>query len=310
MNPNLRSSGRVPQAVPPTSSWAPWSYIGHSNDTHPASQSERTPLLPHQQPSVTSLSAKTQRNRFLVYFALIAMIIFLHWRPGDDALNPPVRNRIRREWDREIRDHEKVRMGWEDERREINAMREQLLRDRETWAQECEANKREEERRRKEAEDRVRAGFAWDGLKANQRCLRHDTRQYTARISNVPRAYDPIQACAETAVEIRGLKLATPHRCEDRGCNGVIGHWIVDSGEASCATHFDHFKDKGCTTQGSGLRRIESHLEDLRGGDDWRDMCSTTPADFLHLHFDGPHMCVDWGKYGIWGIWEIEDHEC
>jgi hypothetical protein len=213
---------------------------------------------------VTSLSAKTHWNRFLVYFALIAMIIFLHWRPGDDALNPPVRNRIRREWDREIRDHEKVRMGWEDERREIIAMREQLLRDRETWAQECEANKREEERRRKEAEDRVRAGFAWDGLKADQRCLRHGTRQYTARISNVPRAYDPIHACAETAVEIRGLKLATPHQCEDRvtssfhipcnplylcvpvlqGCNGVIGHWIVDYGEPSCVTHFDHFKDK------------------------------------------------------------------
>lgn len=45
-------------------------------------------------------------------------------------------------------------------------------------------------------------------------------------------------------------------------------------------------------------QRIESHLEDLRGGDDWRDMCSTTPADFLHLHFDGPHMCVDW----VWFI--------
>ncbi|KAJ7441642.1 hypothetical protein B0H11DRAFT_2095829 [Mycena galericulata] len=189
-------------------------------------------------------------------------------------------------------------------------MREQLLKDRETWAHECEAGKREEERRRKEAADRVRAGFAWDGLQAQQRCQRHGAREYTARIVNVPRGYDPIQACKETAVEIHGLKIPNPLQCEDRGCGGVIGHWTVDYGEPTCVTHFDNFKDKGCTFPGSGLRRIESHLENLQGDDDWRTMCSTTPADFLHLHFDSPHMCENWGKYGVWGMWDIDDREC
>ncbi|KAJ7441630.1 hypothetical protein B0H11DRAFT_2349201 [Mycena galericulata] len=200
------------------------------------------------------------------------------------------------------REDERRRKEAERERRELSAMREELMRDRETWARECEASKREEERRREAAADRVRAGFAWDGLQAEQRCLSHGAREYTARIVNVPRRYDPIQACTETAVEIHGMRILSPLRCEDRGCGGVVGHWTVDYGEPTCITHFDNFKDKGCTFPGSGLRRIESHLENLQGGDDWRDMCSTTPADFLHLHFDSPHMCENWGKYGVWGM--------
>ncbi|KAJ7101202.1 hypothetical protein C8R44DRAFT_747390 [Mycena epipterygia] len=93
-----------------------------------------------------------------------------------------------------------------------------------------------------------------------------------------------------------------------QGCSGVIGHWMV--AEPSCVTHFDDFKDKGCTGSGSGRRRIESRLWNLQGGDDWGDMCSTTPADFRGLHFESPEICENWGIYGVWGIWNIEDREC
>ncbi|KAJ7473741.1 hypothetical protein B0H11DRAFT_2282345 [Mycena galericulata] len=316
MYTNVRSSTRVPPRAPPTYESVRYG-SAPSADGADAPQSDTTLLLPQKGPA----SSWTQRRSLICVVLIALLIIIVHWRPGEDALD---RGRIRREWGKEVNGHERVRRawgeevagheamraGWAIERRELVAEREQLVRERETWAHECEAGKREEERRRKEAADRVRAGFAWDGLQAQQRCQRHGAREYTARIVNVPRGYDPIQACKETAVEIHGMKIPNPLQCEDRGCGGVVGHWTVDYGEPTCVTHFDNFKDKGCTFPGSGLRRIESHLENLQGSDDWRDMCSTTPADFLHLHFDSPHMCENWGKYGVWGMWDIDDREC
>ncbi|KAJ7087656.1 hypothetical protein B0H15DRAFT_781230 [Mycena belliarum] len=243
------------------------------------------------------------------------------WSSPDETAQ---RERARREWDREIRGHEQLRKawsrevaaheaisaGWARERRELDATREQLERDRETWARECEAGRRAEEREREEAAERVRAGFAWDGVQAEQHCARYSTRRYSARLANVPREYDPVKACRETAFEIHGRRIASPARCEDRGCQGVFGHWDVDYSEPACIPHFDGFRDKGCTAAGSGRRRIESRLWNLQSGDDWQDMCSSTPADFDHMHFDGPSMCENWGISGVWGYWDIEDKTC
>jgi hypothetical protein len=41
-------------------------------------------------------------------------------------------------------------------------------------------------------------------------------------------------------------------------------------------------------------QRIESRLWNLQSGDDWRDMCSTTPANFRGLHLDSPEICENW----------------
>ncbi|KAJ7608736.1 hypothetical protein FB45DRAFT_945810 [Roridomyces roridus] len=387
-----RSSGRIP---PPSSGPMPsWytnerqgTYSGYSNPPSYRSAAssrggETTPLLKHQSDSKASGTKGTCLLIFILLLALMSTVVLLHLKPREVALDPLAKDRIRREWQREIQNHEAMRQGWERERekerlemvharegleedrreilqmreklerdrvkehqeiaqmreqlerdreeerreilqmreqmerdrqeehQEIAQMREQLERDRETWAHECEAGKRDEEKKRKEAEDRVRARFAWEGLEANEHCLRYGARQYTARLSNVPRGYDPLKACTETSIEIHGVRIASPHQCEDQGCNVVVGHWTVDSGEPSCATHFSSFSDKGCTAKGSGLRRIESRLEDLGAGDDWREMCTTTPADFYQMHFDAPHICANWGLWGVYGIWEIEDRNC
>jgi hypothetical protein len=41
-------------------------------------------------------------------------------------------------------------------------------------------------------------------------------------------------------------------------------------------------------------QHIESRLWNLQSGDDWSDMCSTTPATFRGLHFDSPEICENW----------------
>ncbi|KAJ7913461.1 hypothetical protein B0H13DRAFT_493931 [Mycena leptocephala] len=210
------------------------------------------------------------------------------------------------EWEKEIQAHEALRADWARERDDVEALRADLQCEKAEWKRQ-----RAAEKRRKEDEDaRVRAKFRWEDLTPAQRCLRHNARGYTARLANVPRSYDPVQACNETAIEIPGVKIkGRPLKCEDRGCSGVFGHWIAESGESICATYFKNFDDKGCTSPGSRRRRIQSRLENLQSGDDGRKMCFTTPATFRHQHFPKPDTC-DIGVFGVWGVWEIKDKKC
>ncbi|KAJ6537647.1 hypothetical protein B0H19DRAFT_1180566 [Mycena capillaripes] len=287
---------------------------------------DRTPLLSQQESSDNREPQQPQAKwaALIVFFFFVFVIIITHVSaPTEEALDPAARERLRRQWDREIGGHEQmrrawseevaqheaIRAGWETERAELIAMREQLVRDRERWVGACDEGKREERKRAEEEADRVRAGFDWADLKSDQRCLRHGTREYSARITNVPRTYDPVQACTETAVEIQGSKIPSPNQCEDRGCSGVFGHWAFPS-EPSCMTYFGDVADTGCTSTGSRRRRAEARLWSLQSGDDWRDMCFTTPVDFREMHFDGPDMCEHRGLYGVWGMWEFEDRNC
>ncbi|KAJ6556183.1 hypothetical protein B0H19DRAFT_994455 [Mycena capillaripes] len=210
------------------------------------------------------------------------------------------------EWDKEIQTHEALRADWARKHDDLEALRADLQREKAEWRRQ-----RAAEKRRKEDElARVRAGFQWEDLTPDQRCLRHNARGYTARLTNVPRSYDPIQACKETTIEIPGVKIkGRPRKCEDRGCSGVFGHWIAESGEPICATYFKNFDDKGCTSPGSRRRRIQSRLENLQFGDDGPKMCSTTPATFRHQHFPKPDTC-DIGIFGVWGVWVVQDEEC
>jgi hypothetical protein len=156
---------------------------------------------------------------YLTLIALIGITLFSEFRHTEAALDPAARERLRHEWDKEIQAHERIRgawmkevaehdiirVGWENERQEI-------VREKEQWAKARE----DEERRKEEEKERMRAGFYWADLQADQRCFRYGTRQYTARVSNVPREYDPVQACKETQIEINGLRFVTPDMCEDR----------------------------------------------------------------------------------------------
>jgi hypothetical protein len=160
-----------------------------------------------------------------MFFLFILGIIWMS-RPVETALDPAARERVRHEWDGEIRGHEQIRrawnkevaahetirVGWDNERQELIAMHEQLVRDREQWMRDREEEKREERRRKKEEDARSRARFYWADLKSEQRCLHYGTREYTARLFN----NNQVQVCSETAIEIHGVKIASPNQCEDK----------------------------------------------------------------------------------------------
>ncbi|KAJ2932416.1 hypothetical protein H1R20_g4728, partial [Candolleomyces eurysporus] len=207
---------------------------------------------------------------------------------------------------KERTDWEKERIQWRAERRERERLQEEQMR------LELEKQRRESEKE-KEDEEKKKAGLRWQDPQADEHCLRYGTRRYTAKLENLPEGYNRMKACHETQAWINGRRMP-PTQCDDRGLwGGVHGTWIVDWDEGGCQSFFQDFSDKGCSAQGSGKRRIESELQNIRYGDDGMKMCSSTPADFHDLHFEGPHSCVYWDKYGhwgYWGLWFIEDGSC
>jgi hypothetical protein len=97
--------------------------------------------------------------------------------------------RRRKEWEREWRDHEREHERWERERNEHE--------------------------RRKE-EDRKWSKLYWGEPTAGAHCVAYGTREYTARIWNVPLLQDWMTACKQTSIVIHNKTLETPTRCEDQ----------------------------------------------------------------------------------------------
>lgn len=230
----------------------------------------------------------------------------------------------RSQWEFEIKQHNDIRLKWEVEVNKHNDLRQcmadersQLDSERQAWEEMRLGERKEalEEHRRarekeEEEEERRRAGIYWLELVRAPHCTKYGTREYRAKLGPVGWGVDQLKACRETEIEIHG-RMIKPNRCDDMGMfNGVWGVWMVDFDEGACRTFWGDYKDKGCTAPGSGLRHIEANLKNHDAADEWTAMCTTTPYDFNGLHFDGAISCANWGKYGIFGFWDIEDKNC
>ncbi|EGO01662.1 hypothetical protein SERLA73DRAFT_177082 [Serpula lacrymans var. lacrymans S7.3] len=218
------------------------------------------------------------------------------------------RNQERKVW-------EALRKAWERERleheEELRKERQEKERQRQERERELEERHRREEQQRREEEERIRLGLYWDEVQSEGHCYAYGTREYTARLMNLPATYDRMKGCWDTPITIHDVKLDHPYRCENRGYfNGMYGHFLVKSGETACQPYWGTFDDKGCANEGSHTRLIQSRLWNIPKGDDWNQMCSTTPADFHGLHFEGPRYCEDKGIWGVYGVWEVEDLQC
>ncbi|KAG1800375.1 uncharacterized protein HD556DRAFT_1534237 [Suillus plorans] len=339
------------------------------NDNPPPyspSSSEADPLIGPRKPY------RRYRSPYL-YVALIVLFIIaimafnFSTSLSNDPLDPDVRERIRKDWDIELRQHQKevleridtqkrwrvednerinLREQWgaevekhnrevedrlkrdeehkshmheqwkretEEHKKEVEELRRREEQDRiilrEKWSREVEEHEREvEERRKHEEEERLRLNMFWTDL-ASHTCTTYATREYTARLVNVPSYYNRrVEACMTTPVKIHGVEYM-PKWCEDHGPNDVIGHWEVDQHEPDCASYWIRYKNLGCISPGSGQRRIEHYLEHLPSGADWKEFCATTPANFLGMHFMGSEFCFQ-NKGGTYGHWVFDDESC
>lgn len=73
----------------------------------------------------------------------------------------------------------------------------------------------------------------WENLRGAEHCLRYATRQYTARLANVPSDETAIRTCRETPAEIHGISML-PTFCRD-----LVGHLPH---HATASTRFDEWK--------------------------------------------------------------------
>ncbi|PPQ95305.1 hypothetical protein CVT25_001036 [Psilocybe cyanescens] len=266
------------------------------------SHTERSGLLPQSYGNAKPLHRKF--GALILILSLFSLVGFgyilndfinqeTHDRIIRDVAREERQRAVRRdEWNAEVHDHEERRVNMHQERRE--------------WDREAK-EKADEKRRREEEKTRQRVSIEWSGLQPSH-CLRYGVREYTATLTNVPVGFNAINECHIKPIEIHGREWA-PTSCEDQGiCGHVTGYWKVDSNEGGCTPWWSYFKDKGCVEP--GIRRHEAPLENLHNGDNWEDMCSTTPANINGVNYDGPTSCVDWGKYGKWGIWLVNDNRC
>lgn len=254
-------------------------------------------------------------NSAKVKFWLLPLVFFLVGWVAKDTLSTLSlsTNHVLSELDKDYRLHKE----------KIQAERDQWDLERKKWAEESEAReqvrlverklelerRRKEEKREKEEARQQKARMRWAKPQPDPQCLRYGTRVWTAKLENIPANYNPATACYETKALIHGRSLK-PDFCETDTRTGTFGTWHIDFNEAACRTQWSSVSDKGCTSEGSGKRKYEAQLENLRSGDDWKAMCSSTPVEFHGLKFNEPHSCDDRGLWGYRGVWFIEDNIC
>ncbi|KAG2134836.1 hypothetical protein DEU56DRAFT_808954 [Suillus clintonianus] len=232
------------------------------------------------------------------------------WRREAEEHGKEVDEARRREEQESVRLREQWRREEEEARRHEEQENSRL---REQWEREVDEHKREvEERRRREEqeriqEERLRLNMFWTDPESHT-CTSYATREYTARLVNVPSNYNRrVEACMATPVQIHGNEY-TPKWCEDHGPNNVIGHWEVDQHEPDCASYWNWYKDF-VLSEVDGMQRIEHYLENIPSGGDWKEFCATTPASFRGMHFTGAEFCFQ-KNYGTYGHWVFADDSC
>ncbi|KAH7881724.1 hypothetical protein F5I97DRAFT_1917001 [Phlebopus sp. FC_14] len=244
----------------------------------------------------------------LATFAICSITMPITW--CNDPLDPTVRDRIRKEWDAERRQHEALEtrnraqeIKWKAEEQahgELTKRWEQERKDHEQYIK---------ERDKREQEEREKLNMFWVDVQGHE-CTTYGTRTYSARLANVPPNYQRrVEACRTTPLVIHDISYI-PITCEDKGSSGIIGHWRVSQNEPDCVSFWDSYKDQGCTSKGSRQRRIEHHLVNLPAGGDWREFAEATPVIFHGLYFPGAQAAFKTWLGAVYGQWEISDGEC
>jgi hypothetical protein len=194
-----------------------------------------------------------------IVFGLYALVFPLS--SCNNPLDPDVRDRIRKEWDIERRQHQgevlkriNIEQRWRVEDDKRDHLREQ-------WMREIEEHDHDiKERKRREEEERLRLNMFWTDPESHT-CTTYGTREYTARLLNVPGDYNRrVEACMATPIQVHGVEYKTKW-CKDyvglpfhlilyeplmfraQGPSNVIGHWDVDQHEPDCATYWNRYKD-------------------------------------------------------------------
>ena len=205
--------------------------------------------------------------------------------------------------------------GMKREARHLESERHLLESERHSLEHEEEALKKERERWEKALEDRVPQGAFWDGVWPALDCRAYGKREYWGVLQNIPDDWTDLDACMNMPVKIKGVSVRRPDRCAYvEGSPHIHGFWIVDWGQLDCQPWLKDFEDKvrqgkpwwrqrttrltnicfkGCTNLGSGTRRIEAWVMQIKDipEQDWHLLCESMPLTYNHVTYKRPTYC-------------------
>ena len=98
----------------------------------------------------------------------------------------------------------------------------------------------------KAREARVPQGAFWDAVWPAWDCRAYGKREYWGSLRNIPKGWDPIDACMNMPVEIKGVKIRRPYRCSKVSVFPEVqvqGYWMVDWDQPDCKAWFRDFVD-------------------------------------------------------------------
>ena len=127
---------------------------------------------------------------------------------------------------------EKETMHLEDERQTLERERLFLKEERKRW-----------ERAREGL--RVPHGAFWEVVWPKWECLSYGRREYWGILGNIPEDRTDIDACMNMPVEIKGVTIKRPSRCQFLGDSPhVHGFWMVDWDQPDCKPWHEDFIDR------------------------------------------------------------------
>ncbi|KZT12726.1 uncharacterized protein LAESUDRAFT_719021 [Laetiporus sulphureus 93-53] len=215
----------------------------------------------------------------LILLSLLIVVLAVPW----DSVQQRQRETARQQWE----------VTWAKEK-------EQLEKERHTWelAWSLEKEQREKEQMNDEkcfCSDERPFGLNWEGLQGHH-CISYGWREYTARLFS--------DGCPHIPLSISGKKKEVPYKCTSERSR-KMGHWIL--ADDVCRTNWGELYDRGCVA--NGKHRYEARLVNVRAGDDWERMCSSTPATIAGEYFPIPTFCENRGLFEM-GVWDTKDPRC
>jgi hypothetical protein len=198
-----------------------------------------------------------------------------------------------------------------EEKEELMEVEEKLKEEKEALTEERKKLKEERERWEKVREDRVPQGAFWGALTPAEDCRSYGTREYKAVLQNIPEDWTDVDACMNMPVEIKGVDIRRPLRCESTEDSPHIqATWMVDWEQPDCRPWHANVTDtvsfapsystpltnadfKGCTNPGSGTHRLQAQVMGIndKPAQDWRLLCETTPMTWNHITYNSPTHC-------------------
>ena len=218
--------------------------------------------------------------------------------------------RLRVEEKKRLLEAERSRL--EKEKRLLENERQSLENERQSLERQESALKEERERWEKVRDElTIPRGAFWEVVWPAWDCRAYGRREYWGILRNIPEGRSEVDACMNMPVEIKGVTIRRPYRCQYVD-GSIHGFWMVDWDQPDCKPWHQNFVDgvslriypieatsdglsfKGCTNWGSGLRRIEAEVVGIndRGGQDWRLLCETTPMIWDHIVYTSPDHCL------------------